>query len=359
MLRPRRRLGAHLRYLWALIRRFRVTVLLSVGLFGVVPLMYAGFYVGPHGERISYGLALHHVYFLLFGQPSLEYVDSFLIEAMNLLIPPVGIAIVVDGLVRFGYLYFAKHRNDKEWIGVISQALKDHVIVCGAGRVGYRVASKLITLGREVVVVDKNEQAAFVSVLRDAGVPVLIDNVKSPQALHRLNVEAASAIVCATDDDLANLNTALDARRIKPSIRVVIRLFDDDLVARVRDHFHAEAFSSSALAAPALALAALDPRIVHSFHVGPHLMVVSQFTVHDRLVGSTVSELRDRFGALTLSRCAPGGAEQLHPSGDAILVAGESVTLQADYESYLKLRHFLGEDAPPLSAARLFPNPGL
>jgi hypothetical protein len=57
---------------------------------------------------------------------------------------------------------------------------------------------------------------------------------------HVMNVKAASAIVCATDDDLANLNIALDARRFKPDIRVVIRLFDDDLVAKVRDTFKAE-----------------------------------------------------------------------------------------------------------------------
>jgi voltage-gated potassium channel len=349
---PRRRqLGANLRYLAALLKRFRVNLGIAIALFGVMPFIYQALYVAPNGARIGFGQAFHHVYFLLFGQPSLEYVPIFTIELLNLLIPPVGIAIVIDGVVRFAYLYFAKHRSDKEWIAVISQGMKDHVIICGAGRVGYRVASQLLALNREIVVVDKNEGAAFVSVLRDMKVPVMIDDMKSAEALTRLNVKAAAALVCATNDDLANLNIALDARRGNPNIRVVMRLFDDDLVARVRDNFRADALSTSALAAPAFALAALDPRIVHSFRVGSSLMVVSSFVAAKGLPELTVSEVRDRFGSLTLS-LHQGAAEQLHPRGQTKIAQGDVLVLQSSYESYVALREFTGESAPPLTAPR-------
>jgi voltage-gated potassium channel len=347
---PPRRFSANLRYLWALLRRFRVTLSLALVLFVVFPAVYQLNYVTPEGQAISYGRAFHHVYFLLFGQPSLEYVDNLLIEVLNLLIPPFGIAVVVDGIVRFAYLYFAKHRSDKEWIAVISQTLKDHIIICGAGRVGYRVALQLLQLSKEIVVIEKNEQATFVQVLRDMKVPVLIENVKSHHSLERTNVNAASAIVCATDDDLANLNIALDARRANPRLRVVIRLFDDDLVARVKDNFQAEALSSSAVAAAPLALAALDPRIIHSFQVGKHLMVVSNFTAAQGLTAMTVSEVRDRFGGLTLSINSPDGKEELHPRGHTKIGAGDVLTLQSRYEQYLSLRDFTGEARPPLAA---------
>lgn len=317
-------------------------------LFGVAPWLFTLFYPEQGGLRISFGQAFHHVYFLLFGQPSLPYVDRWSIELMNLLIPPLGIAVVIDGIVRFAYLYFAKHRSEKEWIEVQSQMLTEHTVVCGAGRVGYRVAAQLLSLGEEVVVIEKREDAAFVSVLRDLKVPVLIDDIKSPQALERTHVTSASAIVCATDDDLANLNVALDARRLNPSIRVVIRLFDDDLVAKVRGAFKAEALSSSALAAPAMALSALDPRIVHSFQVGGHLLVVSDFIASDPLLSLTVGELRDRFGALALWVRRQGGEEALHPKGETRLAPGDVLTLQMRYEEYLALREFTKEAKPPL-----------
>ena len=349
MLRKRRHLVANLRYLLALLARFKVTFLLAVALFGGAPVVFVLRYVGPSGERVGYGEAFHHVYFLLFGQPSLPYVGDLLVEGLNLVIPPLGIAVVVDGIIRFAYLYFAKHRADKEWISVISKTLQGHVIVCGAGRVGYRVAVMLLELGHEVVVIDKREDAAFVTALRDQKVLVLIDDIKSLHTLGRTNVQAAAAIVCATDDDLANLNVALDARKQKPGIRVVIRLFDDDLVAKVRDTFRAEALSSSALAAPAMALAALDPRIVQSFRVGTHIMVVSLFKAVQGLPGLSLSELRDRFGGFALALKRGEASERLHPRGNTTIEPGDVLTVQCRYQDYLKLRRFTGEEAPPVS----------
>jgi voltage-gated potassium channel len=348
MVSPRRRLSANLRYLRALLRRFRTTMVIGAMLFGLGPVLLHWRYRGPAGEPVSMGEALHHVYFLLYGEPSLPYVDDWMVEALNIIIPPVGIVLLADGLVRFAYLFFAKHRQDKEWFEVIAETLKGHVVVCGAGRVGYRVVTELRALGQEVVVVEKREDGAFVSVLRDEQVPLLIDDIRSAQCLPRTNVKEASAIVCATDDDLANLNIALDARKIQPDIRVVIRLFDDDLVAKVRDTFKAEALSSSSLAAPALAMAALDPRIVHSFRIGTHLMVVSVFRVRDGLRGMTISEVRDRFGGLALALRRNGGAQEvLHPSGDAVLQEGDALTVQAEYHDYRRLRTFAGESESP------------
>jgi voltage-gated potassium channel len=342
-----RRLVANLRYLRALIKRFRTTLLLTAALFLGAPPIYQLQCRLPGGEPVRAGKALEHVYFLLFGQPSLDCADDWALTVLNLLIPPVGIALVVDGVVRFAYLFFAKHKSDKEWIEVIAETMKGHIIVCGAGRVGYRVVDQLRSMGKDVVVVEKREDGAFVSVLRDEQVPLLIDDIRSPQCLPRLNVKAASAIVCATDDDLANLNIALDARRLKPDIRVVIRLFDDDLVAKVRDTFRAEALSSSSLAAPAMALAALDPRIVHSFRIGGHLMVVSVFEARTGLPGVTISEVRDRFGALALA-LRRGESEKLHPHGEQLIQAGDLLTLQAEYPDYRRLRAFTGEAQPPI-----------
>lgn len=342
------RFARWLRYARAVARRFRLTLAFAAVWFGVFPLIF----MFRYPEAISFGKALHHVYFLLFGQPGLDYVDDWILEPLNLLIPPLGLAVVVDGVVRFSYLFSARKRADREWIEVLAESLKGHVIVCGAGRVGYRVTLELTRLGREVVVVEKRADAPFAQVLRDGGVAVLVDDIRSPGALERVNVRAADAVICATDDDLANLNVALDARKVNAEVRVVLRLFDDDLVDRVRHHFDAEAHSTSALAAPALALAALDPRIVHSFHVGPHLMVVSRFLVGPKLAELNLSALRDRFGGLTLSMKRGDAPEVLHPQGNTTLTPGDELVVQCRYEEYRALREHLGETRPPLTAAR-------
>ncbi len=341
-----------LRYTLAVLRRFRITLFFLLLLFVGLPLVFVGSYETPTGhEHVGFGRALQHVYFLMFGQPTLEIVDDPLIVVLNLVIPPLGIATVVDGGVRFGYLFFAKHKAEKEWVEVIAEAMKGHVIICGAGRVGYRVALQLLDLKRQVIIIEHREDAHFVSTLRDMNVPVLLDDVRNPLVLKRLNISHAEALICATNDDLANLNVALDARKANPNIRIVLRLFDEDLVERVRENFRAEAHSTSALSAPAFALTALDPRILHSFHVGTHLMVVSKFEANERLTGMSVGDLRDKLGGLTLG-LKTGSAERLHPPGETVIAKGDQLTVQCTYSEYKTLREFTGELSPPLFAGK-------
>lgn len=346
-----RSLAANLRYMRALARRFRWNLLIGLFIFGVCPVIFWIRFRDPaSGQGIPFGEAVMHVYFLLFGQPVLNFVSDPVLEILNIVIPPVGIVTVVHGVVGFSLFFFAKRRSDKEWVAVECEGMKDHVVICGAGRVGYRVASQLLALGKDMVVVDKSEDALFASVLRDQGVPVLTDDVRSQGCFSRLNLAKASAIVAATDDDLANLNIALDARRLRPDIRVVIRLFDDDLVSKVRTTFQAEALSSSALAAPALALAALDPRILHSFQIRENLMVVSQFTAGEVLGALTVGSLRDQHGAMAIEIFRHGAPPRLHPPGTTQLCVGDVVTVQCEYHAYLRLRALTGEVRPPVTS---------
>ena len=319
-------------------------------LFGALPFVYVWRFPEQDGAPpLTYGNALHHVYFLLFGQPTFRYIDDVVLTVLNFVIPPFGLATVVDGVVRFSYLFSARRRAEPEWIELVSESLRNHIIVCGAGRVGYRLVLELQKLGRDVVVIEKRADSNFGGVLQGMNVPVLIDDARSPQALVKLNIAHAEAILCATDNDLTNINVALDARKLNPEIRVVLRLFDDDLVERVRDTFKAEAHSTSALAAPHFALSALDPRIIHSFHVGEHLMVVSRFVVNAPLMALNLSKLRDQFGGLTLSMKRGSAPEVLHPQGNTELKLGDELVVQCRYSEYVALRAHTGEARAPLS----------
>jgi Trk K+ transport system NAD-binding subunit len=320
-----------------LVRRFKLTFFsLALLVFGGGTLMW---HLYAHiGKPISWSRAVFGAYFLLFAQSITEIPDYGPLEALFAVIPPLGIVTVAEGLVRFAFLFFAKTRNDKEWFAVLAQTLKDHVIVCGAGRVGFRVFEQFVKLDVPMVVIEREEEAPFVSAIRAQGVPVLIEDVRSTRALEQANIKAARAIICATDDDLANLNIALDARRLSPRIRVVMRLFDDDLVAKTKEAFQVEAFSTSALAAPALAAAALDPQIRNSFEVGGRLMVIAELQVDASLEGQTVADLRDQCGALVLHLVHADGSVRFDPAGAVRLGRGDRVTVQATLPAYRELR---------------------
>jgi voltage-gated potassium channel len=333
----RRTLHAQLLYFWALLRRFKLTfVMLFVLVIGGGTIMW-GMY--QHlGQTITWTRSIFCAYFLLFAQPTMEIPDYPPLEVLFTIIPPLGIITVAEGLVRFAFLFFAKERNDKEWFAVLASTLKDHVIVCGAGRVGFRIFEQFNKLQVPIVMIERREDAPFVSVIRATGVPVLIEDVRSSHALEQANIKSARAIVCATDDDLANLNIALDARRVSPRIRVVMRLFDDDLVAKTKEAFHVEAFSTSALAAPALAAAALDPDIKNSLEVGGRLLVVAELSVDAVLGQNTVGQLRDEASALVIQVRRADGSVVFDPQGAVRLGKGDDVTLQATLDAYRSLR---------------------
>jgi voltage-gated potassium channel len=335
--------GRHLqrfRLALKLLQRFRLTLFFVALLFGVFPF----FFVLLHPNHPTFLRALHHVYFLLFGQPTLEYAEDVSLEILNVLIPPLGLVTVVEGVVRFSFFVSARARDDKEWIQMVASTYQNHVVVCGAGRIGYRVTLQLQQLKKQVVVIERNGDAHFVSSLRELGVPVLIEDIRVRQSLQHANIETAAALVCATDDDLSNINTALEARKWNPSIRVVLRLFDDELADRIRDALGVEAQSASALAAPAFALSAIEPKILHSFFVDENLMVVARFDVRSQTSQLTLADIQSRYNTMTLSVRRKDGAQLFHPPGATTVHPGDAVVVQAKYDDYQRFREWC--DAP-------------
>lgn len=139
-------------------------------------------------------------------------------------------------------------------------------IVCGLGHVGYRVALLLRRLGLPVSVIYNQASAEWLRDLRAAGATCIEGDVRDDRALERAGVTEAHAIIAATDQDLANLSVALDAKRMNSGIVTVVRLHDRALARHVEEGLGArQVLSTSALAAPAFISAALAQEDVGYF----------------------------------------------------------------------------------------------
>lgn len=330
--RERPSVKAELRYLGVLARRFRFSIgLVLTTLLGGTALLHHA-YVLPGGEPIGWARAAQGIYFLMIGNPTLEFPSVWYLQLLFFAVPPLGVIGVINGVVQFAYLFFARQRHDKEWIEVLAETLNDHVVLCGAGRVGYRIYQALRVLGVQVLVVERREDAAFVQALRALGAPVIIEDAATAGTMARVNIEKARALVCATDDDLSNINIALDARRLKPEIRIVMRVFDEDLAGRVEGSFAVDAMSVSALAGPSFAAAALDPGVLHSFWLGGELHVLAELQVPPSLADRTVESLRQQ--QLLVALIERGTEKVLAPPPEAPLRAGDRVHLQGPYRAY-------------------------
>jgi Trk K+ transport system NAD-binding subunit len=184
------------------------------------------------------------------------------------------------------------------------------------------------------VAVELDDDGRFVSATRAAGIPVFIGDARHPAVLEELRVDMARAVVAATSDDLVNLSTALSARKLRPDLRVVVRLFDPDFAMRVQQGFKIRFTRSvSHLAAPAFAAAAVRSEVVATVPVGDRRTVLFA-RLHvpkgSRLEGRLASSL-EAAGALRVLAVADPGSDlaRWEFPADEVMDADEEVIVAA------------------------------
>jgi voltage-gated potassium channel len=247
-------------YLFArrMLREFRWTlallmmaVLLLGTLYAVTPLAQLG------GHRPDPFAAFFSAWMALFAQTILP-AERWYLELLCGVYPLLGFGLVGEGVVRIGMLILSKERGEKEWMTVTASTYRDHIVLCGLGHLGFRILSQLLATKEAVVAVEKDAGARLLAEAKATGVPVLVQDMQDDQALVAAGVQHARAIIIATNDDMANLEVALDARRMNPKIRVIMRLFDQRMADKFKEAaLIDEAFSPAALAAPIVAEMAL------------------------------------------------------------------------------------------------------
>jgi voltage-gated potassium channel len=331
----RRYLVASWRDVRVLFREFRVSLLLFAGVLLAGAIILEGLYVSPRtGQGLSFSEALHAVFTLIFFETNIDFPDVWYLQLFFFVVPLVGLGVIAQGVVRFGVTLFGRRTGRREWQVALASTCRNHIVVCGLGRDGSRVVEQLLKFDEEVVGIERNPEGQFVEPVREIGVPVIIGDAQRKETLVEAGVERACAIVICTEDDLANLAIALEARELKSDIRVVMRMFDGELARKVEKGFdiHA-AFSTSALAAPALAAAATQTQITHSFYIDDMLLNVSEIKVQpaSRLVGRSLAELEAEldFSVILYKGCE---GIDLHPDPQIRLCSDDKIVVFASLD---------------------------
>jgi voltage-gated potassium channel len=328
----RRQRHAYWLYAQVWLREFRVTVLLLVGLVvGGAALHVVTPLRSLDGARPSVGSALYAAWMALLNQPSVGLSEAWYLLVVDALYPLLGLVLVGESLIRFGLLMVSRRRGEKEWMKVMASTCRQHVIICGLGHLGFRILQELLTNGVEVVAIERDPGCRFLSQAKATGTPVIERDMKDDQALIDAGVARAETIVVASNDDLANLEVALDARRLNPGIRVVLRLYDQQIASKIQAAFTLDqAFSASALAAPAVAAMVLGTNVLTSFKLGGVVHLVSETPVgaHSAALGLSLAELESRHDVRVLQLRRNGEplmlAHACLAAGDLVVASGPS-----------------------------------
>ncbi len=208
-----------------------------------------------------------------------------------------------------------------------------HVIVAGLGNVGMRVVGELHDLGFDVTCIDRNPEALGIPLARRLGLPVVLGEAYREETLRAAGVGNANALVSVTSSDIVNLETALQARAMREDLRIVLRLFDDDLAQRVQKTIgNVVSRSVSYMAAPAFAAALLEHQVLRTIAVGRHVLLIADVRVEPGadIAAQSVTELEGDGLARVLALQVRGTHRfDWAPHRGYLLAAGDRVIVLA------------------------------
>lgn len=224
------------------------------------------------------------------GATTQRQVLQLLSGLVGLLLLPVLLAAVLEALGTFrgaGAL-----RRPPRGLG-------GHVVLLGLGKIGTRVLIRLRELNIPVVCVEAGPEARGLAVARRLRAPVVLGDVTQEGVLEAAKIHRAHALLAVTSSDTTNLEAALYARSLRPDLRVVLRLYDDDFataVYRTLRAAHPQALtrsrSVSHLSAPSFAGAMMGRQILGAIPVERRVLLFAALEVagYAQLEGKTVGE---------------------------------------------------------------------
>ena len=325
-------LGLLLRESWVALAGFGALLLL-----GTLYLLFG--YTPADARPASVGEAAYEAMQLLVLQTSLRYPADLLGAALFFIVPLLGLALVFQSVLNFGRLLLDKASRREQWQVALASTYRDHVVVCGLGRVGYRAVTLLRETGYEVVVIELDGASEFVETVRGLKVPVVIGDARVPHTLHQAGLARARGLLAAIGDDLLNIEIALTVRREQPGINVVLRIFDADLDSGMERGFGRNSvFSSSAVAAPTLAAAAVSRSIAHVLTYEKRLIGLSELTIEaDSATSGFVRTIEEKYNVRVIEHVRSGGAV-VRSERMGKLEAGDQVTLLGQLDALEQAR---------------------
>jgi len=331
---------AQLRDIRVLLKEFRISLTLFAAVILGGAFFFRIFYSFPGTElHPTISQALHATFALIFFEIVLPYPDQWYLQVFFFIIPILGLAVVAEGVLRFGTALVNKQSRGQKWQVAMASTFKNHVIICGIGRTGYRVILELLKFGREIVAIEPNPDSRFMERVKSLGIPVIVADARRSDNLVKANVEQADAIIPCTSNELTNLEIALDARELNPGIKVVMRVFDAELARRVEKGFGIQtAFSTSALAAPIFATAAMRVNVKHSFYIGDQLLNLGEVTLTpgSALIGLSVEQMENEFD-LSFVSYQDEDTSILHPEPNQQMKPAATILVIASLETLQKL----------------------
>jgi voltage-gated potassium channel len=207
--------------------------------------------------------------------------------------------------------------------------LDGHTVVCGYGRVGSRIAKRLVAEGtRDVVVVDRGE--AKCARAAEAGLLAVEGDSTEDEVLRLAGVDHAATLIVSLGSDADAISTVLSARVLNSDLRIVARANAESSEPKLRRAGVDRVVNPLSSGAERLAAFARQPAVADFLDVVVHegsleyRLEEVQVPNGSRFEGVSLAEahIRSTTGALVLALREADGTFQSNPSPDTPLRSG-------------------------------------
>ncbi len=235
----------------------------------------------------------------------------------------------------------ASGRREAKRMQEAVEALSDHYIVCGYGRVGSTVIQELVHTGHRFVVIDVTAPSLERAVAD--GHLVVMGDATDDETLLRAGIKRARGLVTTVDSDANNVYVTLSARTLNPLLFIVARASAAGAAAKMAQAGANRIVSPYTMAGRRIAELAIRPRVADFIDAALSHGNLSfsleevEVTAESPLLGVTVGQLRAK-GVITLAILQPDGDYEANPPESRELREGENLIASGSTEDLAALR---------------------
>ena len=323
------------------LQRFRLVKIFSLALLVLTAAGTTGFHYIEHWSWFD------SFYMVVITLSTIGYQEVHSLShqgrEFNVVLIIAGVALVflmigalTQALLEFELVkVFGRRRMERE-----VAKLKNHYIICGAGRVGNSVAHELARKPCPFVIIESDSRA--VEALNPKW-PVVMGDASSEKILNDAGIDRALGLVAATTTDATNIYIVLTARGLNPRLKIIARASEETAEKHLKTAGADAVISPYTAAGHRIAQSFLRPKVLDFLDIatansGDFEMIIEEIRVSEGSVLSQTtvgaSGIHHRFGIMILAirraageiRFNPTAQEPIH-AGDYLIVMGEPAQL--------------------------------
>ena len=249
------------------------------------------------------------------------------IFTIALIVIGVGVAlytfsVLLEALVegQFGDA-MQRRRMQKE----ISR-MRDHVIICGWGRVGKALARYLTGAGQQVVIVERDAER-----LVNMTYPFIHGDATDDDVLREAGIDGARVLAAAVNTDGDNLYVTISGRTLRPDLFIIARARLEASESKLMRAGANRVINPQELGGARMAAFALQPHVTEFLDVVMHdgslefRLEELEVPPGSSLAGCSLREahIRDRTGALVLALRDQDGEFTTNPAPETVIEPGQ------------------------------------